>query len=70
MMSGPLSIWTMVVKGYYLSLQGIVGSSLGQKAEGNVHLGNQMSGGTSTGLLGKGGRIGQMGSRDYAVEAK
>ena len=44
-------------------MQGSVGSSLGQKAEGNVHLGNRMSGGTTTGLLGKGGRNGQMGSK-------
>ena len=35
--------------------KGIVGSSRGQKAKGNGHLGNQMSGGPTTGLLGKGG---------------
>ena len=33
--------------------QGNVGSRVGKNAEGGVHLGNQMSGSTTTGLLGK-----------------
>ena len=50
--------------------QGNVANSLGQKAQGNGHLRNQMSGGSTTGLLGKGELNGQVGSRGYAVEAK
>ena len=48
----------------------IAEGSLGQKAKGNGHLGNQVSGGPTTGLLGKGGSNGQVGSRYAAVEAK
>ena len=47
-----------------------LGSDRGQKAKGDGHLGTQMPGGPTRGLLGKGGSNGQVGSKYAAVEAK
>ena len=51
-------------------MQGNEGGRVGQKAEGDVYLGNQVQGSTTRCLLGEGGGAGQMGSGRSEVEAK
>ena len=50
--------------------KGLVGGSLGQKAEGDVHLGNQVLDDPAISLLGNSRSNGQMGNGYAAVEAK